>query len=611
MNTEIEKNVVTDRENNVKAIGQHRKKKKKPNPRSEAPTVHYSQEELLAVETEPFWNRVHSAEIKSRNDDGLVLSIKRGEKVIDAFVPNDELCAHESHEVGQELRIYLDDALSEKGGSERPIVGSEIMARDLDLLERAFLAKEKNETVPGYVVSPIKGGYSVALFAENREDAEKGFGFRAFLPFGRTSLRREEGLADGDDQRIVVRIAELDPARGNIVVSRRESLVQERKKGEEEFFTSHHEGDEVIGKVTALMPYGAFVNLGAVDGFLHMSDISWDKRPRVKDLVPVGKEIRAKIIEINKDTKKIKLSMKNLNTDPWQTIEKNYKPGSEVEGNIVAFADFGAFVRFPDGVEGLIHVGEITWNRIRHPSQFFQIGDHVKAAVLRVDKEARRISLSTKALELSPVERLSGQFPIGAVLKTKVASLHDFGMFVELDEQSKGFVPRSEVSWVRSEEPLEKLYSVGQELEAAVLGYDSKRQRVSLSVKRVHEDPWNSWRQKYRKGSSHKAKVLSVSRNGIECQLEAGLVAFCPRSQLAEGEHESARINAKTGDEIEVLVTQCDTLRQRISVSQKALQEHETKRAYESYLNEQGRGSARTTLGDAFNKKLDRNKGNR
>ena len=580
-----------------------RKISKRPNIQE---SVTYSDDELLAVEGQPFWNWVNSGVIKSLDNEGLIAQVAKDSEKIDVFIPIEELIAKKDRSVGQEMRIYLDDSLSAHSNAEHPIVGSEIKAVDLDYLNQAVEAKKSNNHVPCYVIGEIKGGYSVALFATSREEAESGFGLRAFLPLGRSGLRRDQTLRDNELE-LEVQISELDPARGNIVVSRRELLVENKKQEVEKFFSTHKIGDQVRGIVTALMPYGAFVSLGGVDGFLHISDISWDKKPRLKELVPVGKEISAQIIEVDLEKKKVKLSIKDLNSDPWQSIEKIYRPGTEVEGDVIAFADFGAFIKLQDGVEGLIHLGEITWNRIKHPSQQFKIGDRVKAAVLRVDKEARRISLSSKALELSPVERLSGMFPVGTVIKTRIASIHDFGIFVELDEKSQGLVPRSEISWQRSDEPLEDKFKVGQEIEVAVLGYDSNRQRVSCSIKRLNDDPWINWRQKFRRGSHHKVKVIQASRKGVLCQLDDELTAFCPASQLVSEDGEQ-RVNIKVGDTIEVVVTACEIQHQRVSISQKAAVESETKQAYASYLNEQGQGRARTTLGDAF-KKLDFNKG--
>lgn len=599
MNTELHKTVAGSQPERTFRAPNNKKKKRK-SIKTTKPSVSYANDELMAVEGAPFWNAIHQGHIKALMPEGVVVTIAKDGGAIEVLIPNEELMAGVDRNPGQSIRMYLEDAILADAASEHPFKGSEIKAIELELLDKAQHAKEHNEIINGYVIGEIKGGYSVALFAESRDQAEQGFGLRAFLPLGRTGLRREQGLADHDDRKVSVHIAEFDPTRGNIVVSRRELLAEGRKKDEEAFFTKIALGDEIEGRVSAVMPYGVFVNLGAVDGFLHISDISWDKKPRLKDLVPVGKDIKAKVIGIDKENKKIKLSLKDMNVDPWQSIDKAFRPGSEVEGDIVAFADFGAFVRLKDGVEGLIHMGEITWSRIKHPSQHFKLGDHVRALVLRVDKDARRISLSTKALETSPVERLSGQFPVGAVLKTKIASIHDFGLFVELDEATNGLVHRSEVSWVRNDDPLEKTFTVGQEVEVAVLGYDQNRQRVSCSIKRAHEDPWHKWKTDFRKGSVHKVKIIEVSRAGVVCKLDGDLTGFCAKRDLAQADTEQERINVKIGEEIEMMVTGLEMARQRVTLSQRAVLESETKRAYESYLHDQGRAGGRTTLGDAL-----------
>lgn len=600
MNTELNKEA--KKSNKEKIQGQASKKHKRRNVKKKAfkPSVVYSDTELLTVDNNPFFNAIHQGEIKSITDDGITVSIDNNGRHVDAFVAKEELCDTEKYSVKEQITVYLEENKETTEEEDHPLKASRVKAIELGLLDKLAKAKENNQTVKGYIIGEIKGGYSVALLVNNREEADNGLGLRAFLPLGRTSLRRGEGFDEREDHLIEVHISELEPRRGNIVVSRRELLVEDRKKKEEAFFSNHAVGDKVDGVVSAVMPYGVFVDLDGVDGFLHISDISWDKKPKLKEVTPVGKEITAKIIELDTENKKVKLSIKELNEDPWQTIEKAYKPGTEVKGTVVAFADFGAFIRLEDGVEGLIHVGEITWNRIKHPSQYFKIGDEVKAAVLRVDKEAKRISLSTKALQESPVERLSGQFPVGTVIKTKVAGIHDFGIFVDLDEESKGLVPKSEVSWVRNDDPLDKSFAVDQELEVAVLGYDSKRQRVTCSIKRLQEDPWPNWKTKFKKGSMHKVKVTQVKRAGVVCELDKNLTAFCSRNHLADSGEEAGPMKVKVGDELEVVVTQFDMLRHRISISQKAAQETHTQKAYESYLSEQEKGGSKTTLADAL-----------
>lgn len=561
--------------------------------------VTYSPLELLENENSLFWNSVHDGQIKEVRPDSILVSVAKNGQTIMALVKNEELFKKE-RTLNEFIRIYLEDVLEPKEGEIHLFRGSEIKAIDLDLLEKAQKAYKDHELVKAYVFGHIKGGYTCALFANDRDEAESGFGLRAFLPFTQTAIRKMEGLGNDEDHAIDVYITDLNPILGNIVISRRELLVNQRKVEQEAFFKAHKLYDIVSGVVSAVMPYGVFVSLGPVDAFLHISDITWAKKLRANDLPKVGESITGKIIGIDEENKKVKLSIKDLNADPWQNIDKYYRPGMEVMGTIVAFADFGAFLSLQDGVEGLVHLGEMTWSRIKHPSQHFKIGDQVKALVLRVDRDAKRISLSTKALEQSPVERLSGKFPVGTVLKTKIASIHDFGLFVELEKDTNGLVPRSEISWSGSEEPLEKSFSVGQEIEVAVLGYDSKRQRVSCSIKRLTEDPWPKWKNKYRRGSTHTVKVTSLIRNGAICELETGLTGFCPKNQLITTENELARPIIKEGESMEVVITQFESMHHRISLSQKAVIDTQTKKAYAEYLSEQNKAGSKTTLADAI-----------
>jgi small subunit ribosomal protein S1 len=597
MNTEVNNMSASTEKSSQPPKG---KKRKKHNPVGRTvPGVVYSAEELSAVEGEPFWDAVHDGQVTTVSEEGMVVKIRQGAGNIEVQIPKEEMVDTRDHKVGDSIRIYLEDVIKTDTAEQKPFRGSESKAIELDLLDKTALAYKSGELVPAHILAAIKGGFSLALFANNRDEAENGFGLRAFLPMGRAGLRRTENPDDIEVPQVQVKISEFDPALGNIIVSRREVLAAERKKEEAAFFEKLKIGDVVTGKISAVMPYGAFIDLGSIDGFLHMSDISWDKKPRLKDLV-VGKDITAAIIEINAKDKKVKLSVKQLNPDPWQNVDKNFRPGTQVKGTIVAFADFGAFVRLENGIEGLIHAGEISWARVKHPSAHFKLGDEVTAAILRVDKEAKRISLSTKELESSPVERLSAEFPIGTVIKTKVVDIQDFGLFVELDENTDALVPRSEISWMRSEAPLDEQFKVGQEVEAAIWGYDPRRQRVTCSLKRVKSDPWPSWKSKYKRGSIHQVKVLKTTKDGLLCELEEGLEGFCPRGQLMDAS-DQGKVAVRVNDMIEVVVTALDPLKQNVSLSQKGAVESETKEAYQSYLSDQNRsGGAKTTLADAF-----------
>ena len=580
-----------------------KKKRKLNKPRKE---VIYTDDELaLVMENIGYQeNTVCDAIVKLVQEDGLVVELEKHGTKIDAFVPKQELSKDEDWQKKSPIRILLEESLKITENSSEMPKASQIKAFELDLLQKARDFHKSKEIVNAYVVAEIKGGYSLALFVNDREEAEKGYGLRAFLPKRNTSLNHNDGNTNLENTLQQVTITNINLQEGNIVVSMRELLASEKQKAAEEFFANHKIADEVSGTVSSIMPYGAFIDLGLMHGFVHISDISWDKRPRIQSLLKEGDQIKAKIIELDTENKKVKLSMKDLVVDPWLNIEKHFELGSEVQGSIVGFADFGAFVKLePSQVEGLIHIGEITWNRIRKPSDFFKIGDKINAAVLRIDKESKKLSLSTKALELSPVDRLSAQFPVGAVIKTKITGIHDFGVFIALDEKNNALVPRSEISWSRSNDDLNKTFQVGQEVEVAILRYDVEKQRATCSMKQLMGDPWQKYKIDYKKGSLHKTKIVSVTKAGVLCELQDGLFGFCPKNHLSSYSPESNRMTAKVGDEIEVVVTLCDAQTQKISLSQRAAVESETKKAYSNYLSQQNQsGKEKTTLADAFRK---------
>lgn len=580
-----------------------KKKRKLNKPKKE---VVYTDDELSLVMEKINYheNKVCDAVIKLVQEDGIVVEVEQQGAKIDAFIPKQELAKDEEFKEKDLIRVLLEESIKLSTEPLDMPKASHVKALDLDLLEKAKNCHKNKEIISAYVIAEIKGGYSLAIFVNDHEEAEKGYGLRAFLPRRNTCLNPNDVNTSLENTLLQVTISNINLEEGNIVVSMRELLASERQKAADEFFASHNIGDEVLGKVSSIMPYGAFIDLGLMHGFVHISDISWDKKPRIHALLAEGDEVKAKIIELDTENKKVKLSIKDLIIDPWLNIEKYFELGSEVKGKIVGFADFGAFVKLePSQVEGLIHIGEITWQRIRKPSDFFKIGDNVKAAVLRIDKETKRLSLSSKALELSPVDRLSSQFPVGAVIKTKITSIHDFGVFITLDEKNNALVPRSEISWSRTDDDLNKNFQVGQEVEVAILRYDVEKQRATCSMKQLMADPWQKYKLEYKKGSLHKTKIVSVTKAGVLCELKDGLFGFCPKNQLSSYSPESNRMTAKVGDEIEVVVTMCDHQTQKISLSQRMAIESETKKAYSNYLSQQNQsGKEKTTLADAFRK---------
>ncbi len=458
-------------------------------------------------------------------------------------------------------------------------------------LAKATEAFEKKEAIPGMVIGPIKGGFAVTLLANTRAEAEAGQGLRAFLPFSHAGLDPRMTPEFSDREPYWFKIKDFEPNEGNIIISRRSVLQKEKREHEKNFWHTAEVGQTVSGVVKSLVPYGAFVDLGGADALLHVSDMSYEQHPSQTDKVKVGQHVEVKILELDTKAKKVKVGMKQLRKDPWQAIEDEYKVGMDVDGTVVAFSDFGIFLHIAEGLEGLVHSSEISWAKPKHPSTYYKIGDQVKSRILSLNKEGHRISLSIKALQENPIDKLAEKFPVGTTLKTKIVGIKEYGLFVELEEGITGMVHVGELSWTKHVENPAELYKEGDEVEVAVMGFDTKRQRVSCSIKRITPDPWHSWKTKYARGSRHEVVVKRVTPHGFEVELEPELIAFCSAREYGD-------ITPKQGQTIGVEITVCDPIQHKISLSIKARVNHEAREDYETYMKKQSDKSGRATLGD-------------
>lgn len=524
------------------------------------------------------WNAVHTAKVMGPAETGLQLQV--GD--IAAVLPQEELALLRAP-IGETLQVYLENP-------KQPSV-SFLKAQELSEIEKATEAFEKKEAVPGMVIGAIKGGFGITLLAQTRDEAEQGKGLRAFLPFSQAGLDPRMTPEFSDREPYWFKIKDFDPVEGNIILSRRSILQKERKDHQKEFWETAEVGQVVSGVVKNLVPYGAFVDLNGADALLHVSDISFEHHPRESEKVKVGQKLEVKILELDKKARKIKVGLKQLKKDPWQQIEDEYKVGMDVTGTAVAFSDFGIFVHLADGLEGLVHSSEISWQRAKHPSTYYKIGDEVRARILSLDKSGHRISLSIKALEENPIQKLAEKFPVGTVVKTKIVGIKEYGLFVQLDEQVTGMVHVGELSWTKHVENPGELFKEGEEVDVAVMGFDPKRQRVSCSIKRVTADPWIAWKTRYARGSRHEVTVKRITTHGFECELEPGLTAFCSSKEYGE-------ITPKQGQALGVEVTICDPIQHKINLSIKARVNHEAREDYDAYLKKQSGGQGRATLGD-------------
>ena len=560
-------------------------------PRLDFAPPKFNVDELAALSGAPLWQSVHDAMITDVTEAAVFVEVRPlgHAPMRAAVVPADAA----GLDVGALVRVRMQDP---PRGRDSMATASIAQARSLDALDKLLLAGESGEGVPGVAISAVRGGYSVALFADN-EEAVLGT-IRAFLPGSQASLSRFGARSD-DLVGVpgMFDVVELEPERANVIVSKKRALAAEKKETLQKRIADIKEGDVFKARVKTLVPYGAFLEIGqGIDGMVHQSDITWDGRARAQDVLRPGQVVDVKVLSKNMETGKIKLGMKQLMSDPWGELRSAFKEGAVVEGVIVALAEFGAFVslKLPSSgapVEGLIHVSEISWSKVKHPSQKFQIGQEVKVKVLGLDQDARRISLSTKALEQNPFEAVAEKFPIGAVIKVKIKSMTDFGAFVELAEGVDGLIHVGEISWTEHPRHPSELLTMAQEVEAVVVNIDLAKQRVGLSMKKVKGNPYDTWEKKYKKGARLKLKVTRVDEKGAWLLVEDGLTCFCFVKDLVgkegDGRVDRASEAVRIGQEIDVEVKNFDRRFQKVSVSQRAVNEGDTREAYSDYKKQE------------------------
>jgi small subunit ribosomal protein S1 len=560
----------------------------------------FNVDELAAVAGMPLWQSVHDAAIVEVTPAAVVVEVKPlGHEPLKALVKPEELA---DLTVGNVLKVRLLDPPKEGAGLA---LASAKQARDLARFDEMQSSVEL-DAVPGAVVREVKGGYSVALFTNEMFGVGDG-AIRAFLPASQATLSRF-GPQRGD--RIVgavgdVKVGEVDLERGNIVVSRKAVLFAERDRETKERLSTLKEGDVVTGVVRSIMPYGAFLDVDGLDGLLHRDDISWDHRGRIDQHLRVGQKLEVKVIAVKE--RKLKLGLRQLRADPWGEVRSAFAQGAVVKGVVTGLADFGVFVKLPlpenpnESIEGLIHVSEISYQKVRHPSAKFQIGEEIEVKVIGLDADNRRMSLSTRALEPNPFQAIAEKFPAGTVVKAKVKTLADFGAFIALSESVDGMVHIGEISWTEHPQHPSELLTIGQEVEAVVMSVDTAKQRVSCSIKRTQENPFDVWEKKYRPGTRHTMKVIRADDKGATLAVEAGLSCYCSWRDLLDKDGnavERATDAVKQGMNVEVEVRTFDRRFKKVSVSMRAVVEGETKKAYDDYKKKEHTTGGLNSLAD-------------
>ncbi len=439
--------------------------------------------------------------------------------------------------------------------------------------QKVWAKLEEGSVVEGRIVSRIKGGLSVDI------------GLTAFLPGSQVDLRPVRNLDKLLGQSFDFKIIKLNKRRGNIVLSRRVLLEDLREEQRSVTLQEIEEGKVVEGIVKNLTDYGAFVDLGGIDGLLHITDMSWGRVNHPSDLIEVGEKINVQVLKFDKEKERVSLGLKQITPDPWIEVASKYEISTRVTGKVVSLTDYGAFIELEDGVEGLIHVSEMSWTkRIKHPSKVLSVGDDLETVVLAVDTGNRRISLGLKQIEANPWDLIAEKFPIGTIIEGQVKNITDFGIFVGVDEGIDGLVHISDLDWVKRIRNPADIYKKGDLVQAVVLNIDRDNERFSLGVKQLASDPWDAIPTRFAPGTIIKGDVTSVTDFGIFLQLEEGIEGLIHVSEISHEKVESPKSIANEGDNIEAVVLNVDIANRKIALSMKNLERQREKANVDAFI---------------------------
>lgn len=509
--------------------------------------------------------------------------------------PIQEFTDHQGNlqvKVGDDVDVYFDSSESENGG----IVLSRQRAENIKVWEDIEKSFNEGSGIQGRIIGKIKGGFKVDV------------GVMGFLPGSHVDIRPSRNLDKfiGTTDRFAV--LKFNRARGNVVLSRRALLEKERDGLKQDILKILEEGVIIEGTVKNITGYGAFVDLGGIDGILHISDMSWGRISHPSEVVHVGDKLQVVVLKFDAEKERISLGMKQLTPDPWNTVASKYPADSRVQGKVISIMDYGAFVELESGIEGLIHISEMSWSRkIAHPSKILQVGQEVEVVVLNVDPGHRRISLGLKQVMANPWEAAKEKYPVGSTIKGPVRNITDFGIFIGIEEGIDGLAHVSDLHWTKKIKHPSELFKKGDIVEARVLGINVENERFSLGVKQMTTDPWKIIAEHYPVGSKIKGQVTSVPDFGVFVRIEEGVEGLVHVSQLSTERVDKASSLYKPGDEIEAEVINLDPNERKIGLSVRALRKSEERQEMENYLKrekEGGRFSFEKLLNDEL--RLDR-----
>jgi len=489
--------------------------------------------------------------------------------------------------VGDRVEVLLERRESDDG----TIILSKEKAAKIKIWDEIKDLYENDGTIKGTIISRIKGGFSVDI------------GLQAFLPGSQVDLRPVKDMDALVGAEHEFKIVKYNKRRGNIVLSRRAILEAERMTQRQKTLEHLEEGASLTGTVKNITDYGLFIDMGGIDGLVHITDMSWGRVGHPSEMHQVGDEISVKVLNFDRERERVSLGIKQLTPDPWTEAENKYTMGTKIQGRVVSLTDYGAFIEVEEGVEGLIHVSEMSWTRkIRHPSQVLNVGDIVDSVVLNIDVAKKRISLGMKQVEPNPWDVIEEKYPIGTTIEGKIKNITDFGIFIGIDEGIDGLVHISDISWTRRIKHPSEVYKKGQEVQAVVLNIDKDSERFSLGIKQLTSDPWDEIPRKYKPGTRVTGTVTNVTDFGLFLELEEGIEGLVHISEIAKDKRGNPTARFQVDDVIQAKVLNVSSEDKKIGLSIRKLEEGDDKEIFRSYLD--NHKEATSNLGELLREEM-------
>ncbi|THB65394.1 MAG: 30S ribosomal protein S1 [Desulfovibrio sp.] len=534
---------------------------------------------------------------------GEVVKVDGDHILVDVnFKSEGQISAGEFADSEGEVTVSVGDTVDvfvvRKDEVEGTIILSREKAKRMQLFDKLEEIQEKDDTIRGKILRRIKGGYTVDLG-----------GMEAFLPGSHVDLRPVPDMDALVSEEFEFRVLKINRRRSNVIVSRRVLLEEERESKRNKLLSTLEEGQTVQGKVKNITEYGVFVDLGGLDGLLHITDMSWKRVKHPKEMVKLGQDLELKVLNFDKESKKVSLGLKQLVPDPWEGITEKYPEDARITGKVTNLVDYGAFVELEPGVEGLVHISEMSWTRkLRHPSQMVRVGDEVDVVILGVDPDKKRISLGMKQVRPNPWDVVAEKYPEGTVLEGTIKNITEFGLFIGIEDGIDGLIHVSDISWTKKIRHPEELFKVGDTVQAKVLTVDKENEKFTLGVKQLNEDPWIQVPDRYPVGSMVNGVVTNITDFGLFVEVEEGIEGLVHVSEISMKKVKSPSEMFTEGVTIEAKVIHVSAEERRLGLSIKQIKEEEERKKPKEFRSN-GQTDVGLNMGDLLKQKLEEDAG--